>query len=103
MAIQFGPGFAKAYLSRGIVYRKRGFNDHAIADYTQAIALNSHAASGYLLRGHVYVIKGNRDQAIADFRQALRIEPTNQLAKGSLMEIGRTPSPSMWMAHVSRP
>lgn len=47
----------------------------ALAQYNQALSLNSRAAFTYSNRGQVYYDKGELDKAFADFTQALKINP----------------------------
>lgn len=47
----------------------------ALAQYNQALTLNSRAAFAYSNRGQVYYDKGESDKALADFTQALTINP----------------------------
>jgi tetratricopeptide (TPR) repeat protein len=54
--------------------------DKAIADYTQAIKLESDNADAYRLRGWVYSNKGDYDQAMTDYKQALRLNPDDAWA-----------------------
>jgi tetratricopeptide (TPR) repeat protein len=66
---------AKFYFNRGIEYHKAGDINRAIADYTQAIALNPQHEYAYNNRGSAYYTKGELDRAIADFTQAIAINP----------------------------
>jgi len=52
-----------AYYNRGGAYEKKGEVDHAIADYTKAIALDPKYAFAYVNRGHAYGRKGEVDRA----------------------------------------
>jgi lipoprotein NlpI len=45
--IRMYPGFAYAYVFRGVAYRAKGCYDLAQADYTQAIRLNPYLATVY--------------------------------------------------------
>jgi len=82
---------AIAYFNRGVAYRKKGEVDRAIADYTEAIALDPNDAIAYSNRGVAYKKKGDKEQAIADFRTALEINPSDQDAKEGLKRLGVTP------------
>ena len=53
----------------------KGDLDQAIADYTQAIALDPKYAVAYNNRGIAYCDKGDLDQAIADYTQAIALDP----------------------------
>jgi tetratricopeptide (TPR) repeat protein len=71
-----GADLAEAYLSRGSGYArfKRDY-DRAIADYGEALRLDSRNARVYAFRGGVYVRKGNLDRALADLTEAKRLDP----------------------------
>jgi tetratricopeptide (TPR) repeat protein len=71
---------AAAYDNRAYAYRHKGLVDQAIADETQALALNPNDANGYNNRGNAYDDKGLYDQAIADYTRAIGIEPDNAFA-----------------------
>jgi tetratricopeptide (TPR) repeat protein len=79
------------YYDRGNGYRKEGLYDQAIADYSQAIALNPNYANAYNNRGIAYEYKNQRDQAIADYRMALKIDPNHQSSLSALKRLGVTP------------
>jgi tetratricopeptide (TPR) repeat protein len=96
-----------ALTNRGAAYRMKNLYDQAIADFTQAIALNPNLAvayvaragsyvqkkmydqaiaarpddvKAYLCRGNAYSDKGLLDQAIADFAEVIRRAPDDALA-----------------------
>jgi len=68
-------GLAVAFYNRGVSYFDKDMLDQAIADYTEAIALNPNDSSAYYNRGIAYRHKGNIDQAISDYTSAIAIEP----------------------------
>jgi tetratricopeptide (TPR) repeat protein len=63
-----------AYANRGLDTRP-GDSDRAIADYSQAIRLDSSYASAYSNRGQLYYARKDNDRAIADFNDAIRLDP----------------------------
>ncbi len=66
---------AIAYNSRGDAYYSKGGVDRAIADYSQAIALDPKFAAAYNIRGIAYYRKGEVDRAIADYSRAIALDP----------------------------
>ena len=64
-----------AYDLRGLGYEKTGDHKRAIADYDQAIGLNSNNATAYLGRGIVYSNMGQYDQALVEYNHALQLNP----------------------------
>ena len=71
-----GDKLAEAFSNRGLGYRQKGDYDRAIADYAQAIKLNSKLAAAFNNRGVAYDKKGDYDRAIADFDQAIKLTPS---------------------------
>src|SRR5260370_73981 len=61
--------------NRGVAYGATGDNDHAIADYSDAIRLNPKVAGAYANRGRAYRAKGDNDHAIADYTKAIKLDP----------------------------
>jgi tetratricopeptide (TPR) repeat protein len=72
---QYADG--RVYIDRGRAYLKKGDNDRAIADFTQAIQLDPKNADAYVKRGFGYSKKGDNDRAIADFTHAIQLDPKN--------------------------
>jgi tetratricopeptide (TPR) repeat protein len=68
------------YSNRGIAYTSSGQWDNAIADFTEAIAINSKYPVSYANRGIVYGNLGEPEKAIADFTKAIEIDPKYTLA-----------------------
>ena len=60
---------------RGRAHAIRGEYDKAIADFTEAIRLNTKSAEAYCGRGIIYLEKGDLDNAIADISEAIRLDP----------------------------
>jgi tetratricopeptide (TPR) repeat protein len=74
-ASQTVPTSAGTYLDRGIQAMNKKEYDTAIADFTEAIRLDSNNAVAYYNRGNAYRNKGDNDRAISDYDQAIRIDP----------------------------
>ena len=70
----------RACYNGGNSYFNRGEWDKAIADYNQAIKLDSKYAEAHNNRGNTYFNKGDLNRAIADYNQAIRINPKFVLA-----------------------
>jgi lipoprotein NlpI len=67
---------AVAYNSRADAYRARGDIDLAIADYTEALQLESNYFHAYYNRATAFLDeKGDNERAIADLNEAIRINP----------------------------
>ena len=90
-AIRLDPGNALTYNNRGSAYDNRGDHggaiadyDRAIADFTQAIRLDTlegpRKAWPFNNRGNTHRAKGQYDRAIADFDQAIRLNPDYAIA-----------------------
>lgn len=68
----------RVYLWRGYVYTIMAKYDNALADYTEAIIVNTENVNAYLCRGDVYSDTGNSAQALADYRNVLKISPRSE-------------------------
>ena len=78
--IELKPGFAEAYINRGITYDKQGEVDRAIVDYNTAIQLNPNYAAVYNNRGIIYGNKGEHECAIEDFTKAIALKQDYAIA-----------------------
>ena len=74
-AIRLDPEHAKAYMNRGIVYRRMGGLDAAVAQYGEAIRLDPKLADAYCNRGDVWTDKGEYGKAVNDFKEGVRLAP----------------------------
>ena len=68
---------ATAYTNRCLVHTQRNESDLAIADCTQAIAIEPGNAEAYAQRGEAKCQKRDIKNCVADFDQAMRIDPSN--------------------------
>jgi tetratricopeptide (TPR) repeat protein len=76
-----GEELATIYDNRAIELRQRGDYDKAIADYSEALRINSELAGAYTGRGLAYEGKANVENAKADYRKALTLTPTSDDAQ----------------------
>lgn len=76
--LALNPDDAGAYLVRGNAYGDKGDFEHAIADYSRAIAIEPANATAYNGRCWVGVIVGRElQQALGDCNESLRLRPKN--------------------------
>jgi tetratricopeptide (TPR) repeat protein len=68
-------GLAIDFKNRGQAYEWKGDYAHAIADFDQALQLNSEYVDAYVGRGNTYYFENDYFHAIADFDRALRLKP----------------------------
>ena len=68
------------HIRRGSRYHDAGAYTEAVAEYTQAIALDPKNAAAYNNRGIAYVDWGKYAEAVADFTQAIALDPKNAAA-----------------------
>ena len=73
-AIGLDPKYA---FVRGFAAAAKGNNDHAIAEYGEAVRFDAKDALAYHNRGLAYRAKGDNDGAIADYTEAIRLDPKN--------------------------
>ena len=69
----------RTHLDHGRACLDKGKYDDAIADYTEAIALDPNVATAYTIRGDAYAEKGEFDRAIADFTKAIGLDPNDAI------------------------
>ena len=66
---------AKAYITRGKAYGRKGDYDRAIQDFDDAIRLDPAYAKAYYNRGVAYGRKGDLGRALRDFDETIRLDP----------------------------
>jgi tetratricopeptide (TPR) repeat protein len=69
------PISAEEYYNRGLSRVSSRSYDLAIADFTQAIALQADYADAYYQRGHTYWLKDDNQRAVDDLTQSIKINP----------------------------
>src|SRR5262249_12039802 len=77
------PITAREYYDRGLSRQQRGSYDPAIADFTQALALQADYADAFHRRGETYLTKGSYEQAIEDFTHEISIDSQRTAAFSS--------------------
>jgi len=78
---------ATAYRERGTAYYHQNNFDKAIADFSQAIALNAKDAAAYTGRGVSHFKKGDLDDALADLNRAVRLTPNSAAVYHHLVDV----------------
>ena len=71
---------AEAYNARGVIHRRKGRLDEAVADFNEAIQLNPTSSSTHSNRGIAYAQMGKGDLAMASFSKAIELNPKNATA-----------------------
>ncbi|MEG4866443.1 MULTISPECIES: tetratricopeptide repeat protein [unclassified Microcoleus] len=74
------PARAKELFARGVAKAQQGDKTGAIADYTQAIALNAGDAETFYKRANARYDMGATEQAKADYTQAIKVNPSHTKA-----------------------
>ena len=78
-ALAINPNVPNAFYWRGQVYRRKGDIEHAIEEFSRAIAQAPQAERGsYFARGQLFIAKGEYARAIADFDRLLSFLPGNK-------------------------
>jgi tetratricopeptide (TPR) repeat protein len=67
----------RAFINRGISYRRKGDPDQALADYDEATRLDPGNARVHRLRGNAYHAKGDFARASAAYAEAIHLDPGN--------------------------
>src|SRR5262249_46891063 len=65
-----------AFYNRGVAYYEKKDYDRAIADYTEAIRLDSNNAWAFYKRGRAKQMKGDASGGATDISRAKRLDPT---------------------------
>lgn len=78
---------ARAYCERGTAYYRQDDFDKAIADFSQAIALNAKYAAAYAGRGVSHFKKGDLDDALSDLKHAVRLNPNSAAIYHHLVDV----------------
>jgi tetratricopeptide (TPR) repeat protein len=90
-AIAEDPRSTEAYLQRGLLYEYEKKFDLAFADYDAAIGISPYNVRAYTRRAGIWLQRGpseeNLNRAIADLQQAVRVNSSDQLAKGQLQQM----------------
>jgi tetratricopeptide (TPR) repeat protein len=90
-AITEDPRSTEAYLQRGLLYEYEKKFDLAFADYDAAINVSPYNVRAYTRRAGIWLQRGpseeNLNRAIADLQQAVRVNSSDQLAKGQLQQM----------------
>ncbi len=71
---------AQAFGSLGQVYQAYGFNDAALACYTNAARLDSQSFQWSYYSGYLHQMNGDAEAAVRDYQQALTLKPANNPA-----------------------
>jgi len=66
-----------AFLNRGIAYGRKREYQRAIADFSEAIRVDSQFAAAFCNRGRAKQAKGDRSGGIADTNRAKQISPSS--------------------------
>jgi tetratricopeptide (TPR) repeat protein len=71
---------AQAFGSLGQVYQAYGFNDAALACYTNAARLDSQSFQWSYYSGYLHQLNGDAEAAVRDYQHALSLKPSNNPA-----------------------
>jgi tetratricopeptide (TPR) repeat protein len=75
-AIQIWPGYADAYLSRGLAEHGARHQAEALADFDRALDLDPGLTGAYNARAQIYLENGDAQQTIRDCSKSLQLNPT---------------------------
>ena len=82
------PLSAEELITRGVEYANAGDYENGIADFTEAIGLNSDLTFlAYKNRGVIYFKQGNYENALADLTEAIRLKPDFEFAYNDRGEV----------------
>jgi len=90
-AIVEDPRSVEAYLQRDLLYEYERKFDLAFADYDAVIGISPYNVRAYTRRAGIWLQRGpteeNLNRAIADLQQAVRVNSSDQQAKGQLQQM----------------
>jgi tetratricopeptide (TPR) repeat protein len=75
-AIRIWPGYADAYLNRGLAERGASHRTEALADFDRALDLDPSLTQAYNARGQIYLENGDVQQTIRDCSKSIQVSPT---------------------------
>jgi tetratricopeptide (TPR) repeat protein len=70
------PVDAQVYQARGAAWYRQGDYDHAIADFSKSISIDSKYIRAFYNRGLAWEKKGKLDEALTDFRYFADLDPS---------------------------
>jgi tetratricopeptide (TPR) repeat protein len=77
---------AAAFNNRGVAYYTKRDLDHAIEDFSQAIALDPDNSDPYQGRASAYGDKGDNNRALSDYNESIRLNPKNATALSNICD-----------------
>jgi len=72
-----GVNLSYVYCMRGNANQAMSKNDAAMADYKQALKIDSKSSLAYCCIGNLFITKGKFEESIEPFKKALDLEPEN--------------------------
>jgi hypothetical protein len=85
--IHADPNHSQAYQSRGTAWYRIGEYDHAIDDFTQAIAIDPKYVRAFYNRGLAWEKKGKLDNALSDLSYFANIDPSYSDAQKAIARV----------------
>ncbi|HKM85072.1 MAG TPA: tetratricopeptide repeat protein [Terriglobales bacterium] len=79
LALQYAPDereAAQTHNNLGVLFNQLGRRDEAVAEFTEAIALNPYAQNSLVGRGLIEREEGKLDDALQDFARAAQVAPS---------------------------
>lgn len=75
-AIKVAPG-SRAYVNRGLLYKRAGNSEKAFECYSKAIALGNREPDAWVNRGNIYFANRDYANAIKDYNQCISLSKIN--------------------------
>ena len=86
-ASESNAGLAATHLQQGNQFDENGDSNRAIAEWQEAIALDSNCTEAHYNLGIAYADEGHSDLAITELREVVRLEPLDLDARRELAEV----------------
>jgi tetratricopeptide (TPR) repeat protein len=84
IAAKKSPQSARAHNNLGVLYKKMGFIDAAVREYTTAIQIKSDYSEAHSNLANAYIDKGYFENAITEYKRSIEISPFNETAHFNL-------------------
>ena len=75
-ALKVAPS-SRAYVNRGLLYKRAGNTEQAFENYSAAIALSNREPDAWVNRGNIYFANKEFKNAIEDYNHCIALNPTN--------------------------
>ena len=84
LAIEFDPGYEKAWYNKGLIYKKIGKDDEAIESFSKAIDVYHEYVKAWYQKGRILQKMYRYEDAIECYEKALELDPDFEKAENAI-------------------